>query len=162
MAVVFLGIGSNQLPEDNLRLGIAALRERFVVRALSRVYRNPAIGFEGPDFLNTVACVETELTPRAVCEALEEIHDLAGRERNSARFVNRILDIDLLLYDDLVQHEPPVSVPRDDVLNYAFVLGPLADIAPDLVHPETGRTMAEHWRAFEGGPEQLTPVDLDL
>lgn len=162
MAIAYLGLGSNQEPEENLRLCARELRRRFSVLAMSPVYRNKAIGFAGKDFLNAVACIETELSPVEVCRQLEEIHVLSGRERGESAYMSRTLDVDLLLYDDLIIDEPPVRVPRDDILDYAFVLGPLAEIAPDCVHPATGRPMRAHWAEFESGPDCLRKQDLVL
>lgn len=162
MSIVYLGLGSNSQPEENLRLCARELRRRFNVLSISPVYRNKAIGFDGEDFLNAVACVETTMSPTEVCHELEEIHALSGRERGQSAFVSRTLDIDLLLYDDLIIDEPPVRVPREDVLDYAFVLGPLAEIAPDYVHPVTGRPIASHWAEFEPDPAALSKRDLIL
>lgn len=162
MSIAYLGLGSNKQPEENLRLCARELRRRFSVLTISPVYRNKAIGFNGQDFLNAVACVETEMSPTEVCQQLEEIHALSGRERGESAFMSRTLDIDLLLYDDLIIDEPPVRVPRDDVLDYAFVLGPLADIAPDCVHPVSGRSIQSHWAEFSSGPALLSSQDLVL
>lgn len=159
---VYLGIGSNRSPEENLRLGIRQLARRFERHAVSTVYRNAAIGFQGDDFLNAVVCMNTAKTPADICVELGEIHLLAGRQRDTDPFVSRTLDIDLLLYDQRVINEPPVRVPRKDVLTYSFVLGPLAEIAPDLVHPVTGRTMASHWASFDRESHPLTPDPLIL
>lgn len=158
VAIIYLGIGSNTCPEANLRLGIDELAKRFEVTAISSVYRNAAVGFEGDDFLNAVVCAETARTPGEICAELDEIHVLAGRKRGTDPFVSRTLDIDLLLYDQLVVNEPPVRIPRDDVLRYSFVLGPLAEIAPTLVHPVTGKTIAWHWAAFD---RESHPISLE-
>lgn len=155
MAVVYFGLGSNLHPEENLRLAVRELKATFKLRAVSPVYRNKAVGFSGRDFLNAVVCVETQMTPAAICEQLERIHELAGRARGDQRFESRTLDIDLLLYDDLVDATRPVSVPRSDVLNYSFVLRPLAEIAPDLIHPEVGKTMSELWQQFDAASHPL-------
>jgi len=162
MARVFISVGSNVEPEENLRLACAELRRRFGGLEVSSVYRNPPVGFSGEDFLNLVAVFETERSPAEVITELEEIHDLAGRQRGGERFGPRTLDLDLLLYDDLVTDGPPVTLPREDVLKYDFVLGPLAELAPELVHPVEGRSLAELWQAFEGGDRRLTVEDLDV
>jgi len=162
MARVFISVGSNVEPEENLRLACAELRRRFGGLEVSSVYRNPPVGFSGEDFLNLVAVFETERSPAEVITELEEIHDLAGRQRGGERFGPRTLDLDLLLYDDLVTDGPPVTLPREDVLKYDFVLGPMAELAPELVHPVEGRSLAELWQAFEGGDRRLTVEDLDV
>lgn len=162
MAIVYLGLGSNSDPQDNLRLGMRELRQRFDVRSVSYVYRNKAQGFSGADFLNAVACIETTCTPLDVCRVLDDIHDTVGRIRGSDAFVSRTLDIDLLLYEDLIRHEPPVRVPRDDVLAYAFVLGPLIEIAPDYVHPKTGKSLQLHWDALDKSTHPLSREALIL
>ncbi len=161
MARIYLGLGSNVEPERNLRLGIRELQKRFGVLELSRIYRNGAVGFEGPDFLNLVVALDTTMSPMDIDRELDRIHKLAGRSRTEAKFASRPLDIDLLLYGDLVQDKPP-RLPRADVLEYAFVLGPLADIAPALIHPLTGVTIAEHWRDFDHARHPLEPVDVIL
>ena len=160
MAIVYLGLGSNVNPEENLRLAGEELRRRFRLNAVSPVYRSTALGFDGPDFLNAVAEVETALSPTDLCRELDEIHALAGRVRHEGAVVSRTLDIDILLYDLLVIDKPPI--PRRDVLEYGFVLRPLADIAPDLRHPLTGRSIQVHWQAFDADGHPLTAVELIL
>lgn len=161
---VYLGLGSNIDAERNLRLAVRELRRRFGELDLSPVYRGPPIGFEGGDFLNAVAGLNTNRTVEEVLQQLEEIHILAGRRRDARKLVSRPLDIDLLLYGQLVVDRPGLHLPRGDVLEYSFVLRPLAELAPDTVHPSTGRSIAEHWRDFASrhGPPALTPVNLDL
>ena len=160
--MVFVGLGSNIDPEDNLRLGVEELRRRFGEIVVSGVYRNAAVGFEGADFLNLVAGFTSDAGPAEICRQIEEIHDLAGRQRGQERFAARSLDIDLLLYDDLVVDDPPLQLPRDDVLEYSFVLRPLAEIAPELVHPVTGRTMRDHWQECDAGRHPLVLEDVIL
>lgn len=162
MPVAFLGLGSNLDAEQNMRLATRELRKRFGTIAFSPVYRSKALGFDGADFLNAVARIETELAPRALVTEVEHIHDLAGRRRRSGKFVSRTLDIDVLLYDELVLNEPHLVLPRRDVLEFSFVLKPLADIAPDLRHQVTGRSIGEHWQEFDAASHPLTRVDLIL
>ena len=158
MSIAYLGLGSNIDSVRNLQLAFQELRQRFSLQKISTVYRSKSLGFDGADFLNTVACIETELTPHELWTELELIDDVAGRHRQSNRFAARTLDIDLLLYDQLVLNEPPLRLPRDDVLRYSFVLRPLAEIAPDYRHPATGKLLSEHWREFDAASHPLTPV----
>ena len=162
MADVYLGLGSNIDPEKNLRLGLDELRKSYGELRVSSTYQNAAVGFEGADFLNLVAGFATDASPQDIHDRIEAIHDTVGRERCDDPFSSRPLDIDLLLYGDLVTAGPPVQLPRRDVLEYSFVLRPLAEIAPDLVHPESGRTMADHWQDFDAARHPLTRVDIDL
>ena len=162
MATVYIGLGSNIDPEDNLHLGIAELRRRYDDIELSAVYRSRAVGFDGDDFLNLVARFQSEDSPLSICEAIEVIHNLAGRERSGGKWEARTLDIDLLLYNDLVADEPPVRVPRDDILKYSFVLRPMAELAPELAHPVTGKTMLGHWKEFDADCQPLEVVGVIL
>lgn len=160
MPVIFLGLGSNLQPEKNLPLGVRELAQRFVLLKVSPVYRNQAVGFDGEDFLNAVVSASTDMTVDEVCRTCEEIHDLAGRQRDKGAFVSRTLDIDLLLYgQDIIEAR---HVPRRDILSYSFVLRPLAEIAPDLVHPETGKSMAQHWSEFDQNSHDLKEESLIL
>ena len=162
MAAVYLGLGSNIDAGKNLRIAVDALRHRFGELTVSPVYSSVPVGFEGPDFLNLVVALETDAPPLEVLEEIERIHAMAGRQRGPERYSSRPLDIDLLLYGDKVDPSPPLRLPRRDILEYGFVLRPLADIAPDLVHPATGRTIGEHLREFHGECHPLTRVDVIL
>ena len=162
MARVFVSLGSNIDPEANLHFGVDELRRRYRNVRVSAVYRNKAVGFEGDDFLNLVAEFESELSPFDICEDIEAIHNLVGRDRNAGKWESRPLDIDLLLYNDLVLDERPVRVPRSDVLDYSFVLRPLAELAPDLRHPVTGKTLREHWHEFDASGHPLDKVEVEV
>lgn len=162
VARVYVSAGSNIEPEENLRLACRELEARFGDVQLSSVYRNPPVGFDGEDFLNLVAGFDTELSPREVANELEEIHELAGRERNGERFGPRTLDLDLLLYDDLVQDAPGPTLPREDVVKYDFVLVPLVELAPDLRHPVDGRLLREIRDAVGSSARRLSVEDLPM
>lgn len=162
MTEVYLGIGSNIEPEENLRFAIRELRRRFGELGLSPVYESRPLGFDGEDFFNMVVRLQTELTPADVIDQLEEIHAIAGRVRDSSRYISRVLDIDLLLYDGLVVNEGRLRIPRSDVLDYSFVLRPLAELAPEFVHPVTGRRIADHWQEFDRASHPLKGVSVSL
>lgn len=162
MVTVYVSLGSNIDAERNLRLAVDELRRRFGPVTLSGIYQNAAVGFDGNDFLNLVAAFDSDLPPAIIQGQIEEIHELAGRQRGSEKFSARALDVDLLLYGDEIIDQPPLRIPRSDVLKYAFVLGPLAELAPDLVHPETGQTIRSHWQECDARRHPLTPVDVIL
>ena len=162
MTTVYLGLGSNIDAEKNLRLAVGELRRLYGELTLSPVYKSAPVGFQGPDFLNLVVALETDAAPMEVIDQIERIHGLAGRSRGPDKFSSRPLDIDLLLHGDMIEPAPPLRLPRCDILDYGFVLRPLADIAPDLVHPVSGRTIAEHWREFDVDSQPLTLVDVIL
>lgn len=162
MAIVYLGLGSNIRPEENLSLGVRELRRKYGELDISSVYRSRSLGFDGDDFLNLVVGLRSDDTPGEFCVEIERLHNLAGRDRGSDKWESRPLDIDLLLYNDLILDERPVRVPRSDILEYSFVLRPLAELAPDLVHPVTGKTMLTHWQEFEAESHPLELVGVIL
>ena len=162
MATVYLGLGSNIDARKYLQLGVQELRTCYGELRLSAVYQSAAAGFEGADFLNLVLGFESDDSPHEIHTQIERIHDLAGRDRSEGSFASRALDIDLLLWDDLVIKEPQMKLPRCDILDYSFVLRPLAELAPELLHPVTGKSMADHWQEFDAASHPLQRVDVIL
>lgn len=162
MARVYVGLGSNIDPQKNLRLGVRELRSRYGEIDLSPAYRSAPLGFDGEDFINLVAGFDSSDSPDGIQREIEQVHELAGRSRRKDKFVSRSLDIDLLLYDDLVLEGPQVRLPRTDVLDYSFVLRPLSELAPGLVHPVTGRRLVDHWAEFDAASHPLERVDVIL
>lgn len=145
MGKAYLSLGSNLDAEANLRAAVKALRDRFGKIVVSPAYWFPAVGFDGPDFLNAAAVIDSDLDPHALNEWLHSLENAHGRDRTGPRFGNRPLDIDIVLYDDLVlSGEGHLQLPRDE-LRQAFVLMPLAQIAPDKRHPISGDTLASLW-----------------
>lgn len=161
MAKIYLGLGSNIEAQKNLRLGIRELGQRFGTLEMSDIYLSKAVGFDGDDFLNLVIGLDSEQSASEIHQAIEDIHAMAGRQRGESRYSARTLDIDLLLYGDLILDAPPIRVPRADILKYSFVLGPLAEIAPDLRHPQTGKLIADHWAEFDKKSHPLVAVSVN-
>ena len=162
MARVFVSVGSNVDPADNVKSAVTMLRERFGRLQLSSVYRTAPVGFEGDDFYNLVAALETDEEAHVVAAALRIVEDRHGRVRTGNKWGPRTLDLDLLLYDDLILEEAPLAIPRDEITEYAFVLGPLAELAGSRKHPVLGTTFSELWRGFDGADSALEPVNLNL
>ncbi len=161
MASIYLGLGSNLEPVKNLKLALLELQHRFGELGVSNTYKNAPVGFVGTDFMNLVVQIESEVSAQDICKEIELIHNLSGRQRSSNKWGSRPLDIDLLLYNDLILDETPVRVPREDILKYSFVLRPLAELAPDLRHPVTGKTMLTHWQEFDASSHPLERVDVE-
>lgn len=151
MGRVYLSLGSNEDPEQHLAAALDELRQRFGALTLSPTYRTAAVGFDGPDFLNLAAGLDTDLEPEVLDAWLHALEDRHGRRRDVPRFSSRKLDVDLLLYDNrILRGTGHLELPRPELVSQAFVLKPMIDIAPDLVHPTLGRTLIELWRDFKG------------
>jgi 2-amino-4-hydroxy-6-hydroxymethyldihydropteridine diphosphokinase len=145
MATAYLSLGSNQDAEEHLRRALVQLRERFGAVTASAFYRSPSIGFDGPDFINGAAIIDTDLSPVSLDAWLHALEDVHGRRRDVPRFSDRPLDIDLVYYDDVVMAGPGhLKIPRPE-LQHAFVLKPLADIAPDYRDPVQRLSLATLW-----------------
>jgi len=148
MPSVYLSLGSNIDRERNVRDGVTALRERFGRLCQSSIYEAPAEGFTGDDFYNLVVGFETQESIEAVARTLRQIEETHGRVREAPKLSSRTLDLDLLLYGREIRIDRPPIVPRDDITRYAFVLGPLAEIAAELSHPVLGKSIGELWQHF--------------
>ncbi|MCB1772609.1 MAG: 2-amino-4-hydroxy-6-hydroxymethyldihydropteridine diphosphokinase [Gammaproteobacteria bacterium] len=160
MSRVWISVGSNIDRERSVRAALWELRRLFGDLVISPVYETAAVGFDGDAFLNLVVGIETARAPGELHALLRDIEASHGRVRSAARFDARTLDLDVLTYGDAVTDEGGKQLPRDEILKYAFVLGPLADVAPDECHPQDGRSYGELWRDF-GGSDKNGMVRLD-
>ena len=158
----YLSLGSNIEPEAHLRAAIAELHERFGALAVSPVYRSKAVGFDGPDFLNLAVGLDTELDAYALDAWLHALEDRHGRRRDVPRYASRTLDVDIVLFDDLVLDGPGhLRIPRPE-LTQPFVLRPLCDIAPDVRDPTTGRTLSQLLEAQQPGSDmEIVPFPFE-
>ena len=160
MRTAWLGLGSNVNAETHIRAAIDELGTQFETIELSPAYASTAVGFEGEDFINLVARVETDMSPLELRQYLRNLEDRYGRKRDVPKFSDRSLDIDILLYDDLVLLSPVLEIPRAEITKYAHVLKPLADLEPDLFHPTERRPMAEIWKTSGLNDDSLRLLDV--
>jgi 2-amino-4-hydroxy-6-hydroxymethyldihydropteridine diphosphokinase len=157
----WLSLGSNLDPERHLRAALAELRRRFGALRVSPVYRFRAVGFEGPDFLNLAVGLSSDLDPVALDRWLHALEDRHGRRRDVPRFSSRTLDVDIVLFGERIVDGPGhLVIPRRELAE-AFVLKPLADIAPDVREPRSGRTLAELRAASPAAMADYETVALD-
>lgn len=161
MPEVFVAAGSNVRPRENLRRALALLRRTWPALRSSQAWRNPAVGFEGEDFVNLVLGFETDLPLAAVLERLHAAEAACGRPREAPKWAPRSMDLDVLLYGAEVGEFPGAVLPRPDLVRRPYMLGPMAEIAPGLVHPTLGRSIAELWEAFPKDGLLMAPVNLE-
>lgn len=162
MPRVYLSLGSNIDRERHLRAALQELEERYGPLLISTVYESEAVGFAGDNFYNLVVGLDTDLGVGELAAELRAIEAAHGRERGGPRFAPRTLDIDILTYGNACGEIDGIHLPRDEILKNAFVLRPLADIAPNDRHPETVRPYAEHWEAYDHSRQKLWPIDFPL
>ena len=160
MTAVYVAAGSNVEPIANLRRALGVLAAHYPGLRASRAWRNRAVGFDGDDFVNLAIGFDTADDVRTVLGRLHEAEAACGRARHAPKWAPRSMDLDILLYGDLVRDEPGLVLPRPDLLRRAYMLGPMAELAPDLVHPVERATMAELWARFDRDAHRMEPVDL--
>jgi 2-amino-4-hydroxy-6-hydroxymethyldihydropteridine diphosphokinase len=141
---VYIALGTNLGDRlANLRAAIKALPPEITVLTESHIYETPPWGYEDqPAFLNMVVKAETELEPEPLLKYLKQLEIELGREHN-VRWGPRLIDLDILFYDNLVLDSPPLAIPHPRLHERAFVLVPLADVAPDLIHPLLQRSIRD-------------------
>ena len=147
MSIVHLNIGSNQNRRTNIRLAIKALEQYFSNIVLSSLFESPSEGFKGNDFYNVGVNITTLKTSNEVVDILRDIENSLGRDRSLTKFSSRIIDLDLVLYGGII--DEALNVPRKDILKYAFVLAPLAELNPEAIHPLECTSYQNLWKTFQ-------------
>ena len=159
---VYVSIGSNIEPAQHVRLAVAALQGRYGELIISSVYESESVGFAGENFLNLVVGFDTAQSVDEVNKSLHHIEDEQGRDRSGPRFSSRRVDLDLLLYDDLCMNAGKLVLPREEITENAFVLWPLAEIAPEVMHPLLHKSMSALWNEFDKQKQQLWVIDFQF
>ena len=161
MPRIWVSLGSNIDREANIRAAVSELSRLLGDGIVSPVYETDAEGFEGPAFYNLVTGYETDRPPAELIALFRELEERLGRKRSNARFDSRTIDIDLLTWGDMVAEVSGKQLPRDDIADYAFVLKPLSDLAPDEDHPALHKSYRQMWEEFTPKPV-MRQVELAL
>jgi 2-amino-4-hydroxy-6-hydroxymethyldihydropteridine diphosphokinase len=146
---LYLGVGSNINKVENIQSCLNFFSSSFKFCQISPIYQSPSFGFSGNDFYNLVVKIKTCFDLYALKKWLMVIEDIHGRDRKQLRYSNRTLDIDILFYNRDISNEYNIKIPRSEILTQAYVLKPLIDIAPDMLHPETDKALSEHWQIMQ-------------
>ena len=165
MSTGYISIGSNIDKDKHIPASLRALEQLFGKLTVSSIYDSEPVGFVGDSFYNLVVGFNSELSVKEVAKQLRQIELDNGRTRDSQKFSARTLDLDLLLYDDLILNDGRLQIPRNEIERYAFVLEPLAEIAPTLKHPVSGQSYGQLWEQFDKThlkQKRVTPDSLLL
>ena len=161
MARVYVSIGSNIDKEKNILSSVQTMQKHYGELDISNVYETLAVGFEGDDFHNLVVGFDTDESPLEIAQVLKQLEADHDRTRGKEKFESRTLDLDQLLYGDLVMQMEGVNVPHPDILRYNFVLKPLAELAGGVQHPEEEKTINDLWQAYdEKGEMKIVKYDF--
>lgn len=148
MITTYIGIGSNIDKHHHIQLAMAALLEMDPALRFSAIYESPAIGFDGESFFNLIVEMKTSLTLTLFFQQLRDLEYRLGREVNAEKMQDRTIDLDIILFGDIVNDTVP-NVPREDIYKYPFVIQPLYELCPQLVIPGDGRTVSQIWQSAE-------------
>lgn len=162
MSEVYVSIGSNVDREANIQKAVRALRQAFGILSLSPVYESASVGFDGDDFLNLVAGIETDLPVEQIVAGFRQIEGDLGRDRSQPRYSPRAIDLDILIYDNLIMDRSGIQIPRREILKNAYVLKPLQDLIPNYRHPLDGQSCSELWLAMAPTAPRLDVFELAL
>jgi 2-amino-4-hydroxy-6-hydroxymethyldihydropteridine diphosphokinase len=158
MTAVYVAAGSNVDPIANLERALHELGKHYRLK-VSPAYRNKAVGFEGEDFINLVVGFDTDDSIDQVIAHLHEAEAMCGRPRNAPKWAPRAMDLDLLLFGDLVRED--LRLPRADLVKRVYMLKPMTDLAPDVIHPVLRKSMRQLWSALDSGDHPMTSVTLN-
>jgi len=160
MTTVYLGLGSNKSAHFYLNRALTALQESFGKLSISPTYESESVGFKGSNFFNLVVMLETALSVKDLLIELRSIENANDRDRSAPKFSSRTLDIDILLYGDWVGEYDGVILPRHEILENAFVLLPLCDLAPELMHPVEQQSIKSLWSQYDKSHQRLWRADF--
>ncbi len=149
MPTGYISIGSNIDREKHIPASLSALEDQFGSLNISSIYESEPVGFTGDPFYNLIVSFDSNKDVKEIIHILRQIELDNGRDRNCKKFSARTLDLDLILYGDLIINEGRLQLPRDEIEHYAFVLEPLAEIAGYLKHPINGLCYADMWEKFD-------------
>ena len=162
MANIYISLGSNVEREYHIQHALKALISSFNIAfeelSLSSLFESEAIGFSGSAFYNMVIGLNTQCSVEQVANKLRDIEMQYGRALDAKKFSPRMLDLDLLLYDDLII-DSPAQLPRDEIDKNAFVLWPLSEVAPNLIHPILQVNYQTLWQNYDKTSQQLKVVE---
>lgn len=159
MAQIYISLGTNVNRQENVENALNALTQLLGSLTLSSLFESEAVGFDGTPFYNMVIGAVTDVSLADLSQALKMIEYDNGRRPQAKKFSPRTLDLDLLLYDDIIAQQP-AQIPRDEITENAFVLWPLAEIASSLVHPVVGKSYGELWQQYDKSKQKLYVVPL--
>ena len=160
MADIFIGIGSSIDKESYIQKGVCSLQKCFGEIKLSNVFESEAVGFTGGNFYNLVAQLKSELSAEQVIAKLKMIEVQLGRPEKAIKFAPRTLDLDILLYDQLVDKN--LNIPRAEIIENAFVLQPLAELAPQLLHPLLNERYENLWQQYPANKQKLWKIEVSF
>ena len=161
MPTGYISVGSNIDKDKHIPASLEALDLHFGNLNISSIYETAPIGFIGDTFYNLIVGFNSQLNVKEVAKILRKIELDNGRTRDSQKFSSRTLDLDLILYDALIINDGRLQIPRDEIERYAFVLEPLAEIAPNLKHPISSLSYADLWKKFDKTnlhQHRITPI----
>ncbi len=154
---IYISVGSNIDRDKHTRAGLHAMYQAFGELQLSSVFESESVGFEGDNFYNLVVKAHTDLSIEQICKILKQIEHDNKRERLVEKFAPRTLDLDLLIYDQVVT-QLPIELPRGEILYNAFVLWPMAEIASDELHPVVNQTYGKLWQCYDKSQQSIWKI----